>query len=58
MAKKTRNIKRKKHDKIVNDYDNQKRKHLEKQATKMLKNDERNEKLKEKDIKTDFFDKF
>jgi len=58
MAKKTRNIKRKKHDKIINDYDNQKRKHLEKQATKMLKNDERNEKLKEKDIKTDFFDKF
>jgi hypothetical protein len=58
MAKKTRNIKRSKHDKIVQDYDNQKRKHLERQATKMLKDDERNEKLKEKDIKTDFFDKF
>ena len=58
MAKKTRNIKHSKHDKIVTDYDNQKRKHLERQATKMLKNDERNEKLKEKDIKTDFFDKF
>jgi hypothetical protein len=58
MAKKTRNIKRSKHDKIVTDYENQKRRHLEKQATKMLKNEERNDKLKEKDIKTDFFDKF
>ena len=57
-AKKTRNIKRSKHDKIVTDYENQKRRHLEKQATKMLKNEERNDKLKEKDIKTDFFDKF
>ena len=58
MAKKTRNIKRSKHDKIVQDYDNQKRKHLERQATKMLKDEERNDKLREKDIKTDFFDKF
>ena len=30
MAKKTRNIKRKKHDKIVRDYDEVKSKHLEK----------------------------
>jgi hypothetical protein len=57
MAKKNK-IKKSKHDKIVTDYESQKRKHLERQATKMLKNDERNEKLKEKDINTDFFDKF
>jgi len=57
MAKKNK-IKKSKHDKIITDYDGQKRKHLERQATKMLKNDERNEKLKEKDINTDFFDKF
>lgn len=58
MAKKTRNIKRSKHDKIIQDYDKQKQKHLERQATKMLKDEERNDKLREKDIKTDFFDKF
>ena len=34
--KKTRNIKKSKHDKIVKDYDKQKEKHLERLATKML----------------------
>ena len=51
-------MKKKKHDKIIKDYDEQKRKHLEKQATKLLKDAERNDKLREKDIKTDFFDNF
>tara|TARA_R110002073_G_scaffold279290_1_gene443473 strand:- start:197 stop:370 length:174 start_codon:yes stop_codon:yes gene_type:complete len=56
--KKTRNIKSKKHNKIVNDYDKQKEKHLEKLATKMLKNDEKSEKLKTKQIKGDFLKNF
>ena len=51
MVKKTRNIKRKKHDKIVNDYDKIKSKHLEKLANKMLKDEEKNNLLKNKVIK-------
>lgn len=56
--KKTRNIKRKKHNKLVNDYEKQKEKHLEKLATKMLENEEKANKLKDKKIKGDFLDKF
>ena len=56
--KKTKNIKSKKHDKLVNDYSKQKSKHLDKLATKMLKDDEKNQKLKEKNINTDFLDLF
>lgn len=57
--KKTRNIKKnKKHDKIVNDYDKIKSKHLDKLAGKMLKDDEKNQKLKEKNINPDFLDLF
>ena len=56
--KKVRNIKNKKHHKIVNDYDKQKEKHLEKLATKILKNDEKAEKLKSKNIKGDFLNNF
>ena len=56
--KKARNIKNKKHNKIVNDYDKQKEKHLEKLATKMLKNDEKSQKLKSKQIKGNFLDNF
>ena len=56
--KKTRNIKRSKHDKLVNDYDKQKEKHLERLANKMLKDDEKNNRLKNKNIKGDFLDKF
>lgn len=55
--KKTRNIKLKNHNKIVKDYDAQKEKHLEKLATKMLKNDEKSEKLKKYIIKPNFLDK-
>ena len=36
----------KKHNRIVKDYDNQKSKHLEKLTDKMLKNDEKANKLK------------
>jgi len=56
--KKARNIKNKKHNKIVKDYDKQKEKHLEKLATKILKNDEKAEKLKSKYIKGDFLNNF
>ena len=58
MAKKTRNIKRNKHDKIVRDYDEVKSKHLEKLANRMLKDDEKNNMLKSKVIKGNFLDKF
>jgi hypothetical protein len=50
--------KNKKHEKIVKDYDNQKSKHLEKLATRILNNDEKNNKLKEKNINTDFLNLF
>jgi len=58
MAKKTRNIKRSKHDKIVNDYDKQKEKHLERLANKMLKDDDKKDRLRSKIIKGDFLNKF
>jgi hypothetical protein len=51
-------VKHKKHDKLVKDYDQQKSKHLEKLATEMLKNDERNQKLKDKNISTNFLKLF
>tara|TARA_R110000823_G_scaffold206390_1_gene337094 strand:- start:542 stop:715 length:174 start_codon:yes stop_codon:yes gene_type:complete len=56
--KKSRNIKRSKHDKIVKDYEAQKQKHLERLATKMLKNEDKNNRLKDKQIKGDFLNKF
>jgi len=56
--KKYKDLKHIKHNKIVNDYDKQKEKHLEKLATKMLKNDEKSEKLKTKQIKGDFLKNF
>jgi len=58
MAKKTRNIKRSKHDKLVNDYDKQKEKHLERLANKMLKDEDKKERLRSKTIKGDFLNKF
>jgi uncharacterized cupredoxin-like copper-binding protein len=58
MAKKTRNIKKSKHDRIVKDYDKQKEKHLEKLATRMLKDEEKNQKLKDKNIDPGFLDLF
>ena len=50
--------KNKKHDKIVNDFDVQKQKHLEKLATKMLDEQDKINRLKDKEIKTDFFKLF
>ena len=47
-------MKKKKHDKIVNDYDKIKSRHLEKLAKKMLENDEKFSKLKGKNIKGNF----
>jgi|TARA_R110001632_G_scaffold177738_1_gene297466 hypothetical protein len=56
--KKTRNIKRKKHDQIVNDYGKIKSRHLEKLANKMLKDEEKRDNLRLKTIKGEFLDKF
>ncbi len=50
--------KHKKHDAIVNDFDNQKIKHLEKLATKMLKDQDKLDQLKSKNINTDFLNLF
>jgi hypothetical protein len=50
--------KHKKHDALVNDFDNQKQKHLEKLATKMLDEQEKMDRLKNKNINTDFLDLF
>tara|TARA_Y100000389_G_scaffold183913_1_gene201849 strand:+ start:519 stop:695 length:177 start_codon:yes stop_codon:yes gene_type:complete len=58
MAKKTRNIKRKKHDQIVNDYEKIKSKHLERLANKILKDEEKRDNLRSKNIKGNFLDKF
>ena len=58
MKKKTRNIKHGKHNKIVKDYDKQKENHLEKLANKLLKADEKNQRLKDKYIDKDFLDLF
>ena len=46
------------HKEIVEDYDKVKSNHLEKLASKMLKEDEKFERLRKKKIKGDFLDKF
>jgi hypothetical protein len=51
-------MKSKKHEKIVKDYKNVKAKHLEKIANKMLENDEKFNKLKEKKSTGKFLDLF
>jgi len=51
-------MKSKKHNKIVKDFEKQKEKHLEHLATKMLKKDEKNSKLKGKNINIDFLNLF
>jgi len=56
--KKARNIKNKKHNQIINDYDKVKSKHLEKLANKMLRDEDKNSKLKSKNIKGDFLKNF
>jgi hypothetical protein len=50
--------KHRKHDKLVNDYDTQKQKHLEKLATKMLDKQEKLSILREKKIDKGFLDLF
>lgn len=57
-GKKIKSIKKKKHDKIVNDFEKSKQNHLERLATKMLKKDEMFSKLKEKKINKNFLDLF
>ena len=42
----------------MNDYDKQKEKHLERLVTKMLKDADKNNRLKNKQIKGNFLDKF
>jgi len=49
---------KKKHKAIVNDYEKTKSKHLEKLATKMLKQDEKIQSLKSYKISGSFLDKF
>ena len=51
-------MKRKKHDDIINDYDQIKSKHLEKLASQMLANDEKMNKLKGREINPKFLDLF
>lgn len=46
--------KSKKHQSLVEDYDNQKAKHLEKLASKMLDQDEKNQRLKNKPSSGEF----
>ena len=53
-----RKKKKSKHEKLVNDYENQKNKHLEKLATKTLEEQEKLSRLKEKNINKDFLDLF
>ena len=50
--------KKRKHDKLVNDYSNQKSKHLENLATKMLEDQDRLRKLQEKKTDGKFLDLF
>ncbi len=57
-GKKHKDLKNRKHNKIVNDYKKTKSDHLEKLANKMLKKDEKNTKLKEKNIDTNFLKLF
>ena len=51
-------MKNKKHNKIVKEYNKQKENHLEKLASKMLKNDEKLQQLKGKNIDPKFLNLF
>jgi len=51
-------MKKRKHEKLIKDYDAQKSRHLEKLAQKMLDEDEKFNKLRNKKMKGDFLDKF
>ena len=48
----------KKHQRIVNDYEKQKQRHLERLGTKLLKDDDRNRKLRSKSIDPGFLNLF
>ena len=48
----------KKHQRIVNDYEKQKQRHLERLGTKLLKDDDRNQKLRSKSIDPGFLNLF
>ena len=60
MSKSTSRLRKmnNKHRKIVDDYENQKSKHLEKLASKSLDNEEKLSKLKEKPIDGKFLKNF
>ena len=60
MSKSTSRLRKmnNKHRKIVDDYENQKSKHLEKLASKSLDNEEKLRKLKEKPIGGKFLKNF
>jgi|TARA_B110000977_G_scaffold70380_1_gene95550 hypothetical protein len=51
-------MKSKKHKQVIDDYDIEKSKHLERLASKSLKADEKYKKLKGKPLKGDFLDNF
>ena len=51
-------MKKKKHKKLVADFDKQKERHLENLASKMLNNDEKLQKLKDKNIDPKFLNLF
>lgn len=51
-------MKNKKHDSLINNYSQQKSEHLNRLATKMLKNDEKMQKLKQKKINNQFLKLF
>ena len=51
-------MKSKKHHKVVKDYEKQKVQHLDKLATRILKDDEKTQRLKEKSINPDFLNLF
>ena len=51
-------MKNKEHHKIIKDYEKQKSRHLEKLADRILKDDEKLQRLKEKNINPDFLNLF
>ena len=58
MKKRIPLLKKKKHSKIVNDYDKQKSRHPEKLADKMLEDQDRLDKLRKKESDGKFLDLF
>jgi hypothetical protein len=57
MAKGKKN-KNERHSALLKDYSKAKQDHLEKLTDKLLKEDEKNQKLRDKNINTDFLDLF